>query len=768
MKPLTPSSPRRWFAASLVGFFLALLALAVGAAEKKDAAKSDKPKKIKVTKPARHDEADIPFRCAPMSNAVRSIHIPLATNLHVAFDAEMLRTHVAWEGGMMNLWGAPYHEGKDRFYCEPNGKVLWTMPPVFPWAFGELPGKPATAAPQGARFVGIITTGAVTTLTYEVPVARGFTVVVRETPQPTPDGHGIRRVVRIHGGNADGLWWLVHVVPSTERLEIDGPAKADLVMQRAKLSIDERVWSEVKNESEPSVRPFGGEFQLVWWKVPKRAPSAALTVDTTSHAGGVRLTVADAEELNPLPVRTSKRKVFSADKGFPIPAGDSAYRLEHFPVPKEIELGVTGMDFLPNGDLAVCTWLGDVFIVQKPTGAPSAATYRRFARGLCEPGGLKVIDGDIYVVQKHELTRLRDTDGDGEADVFGCINNSWGFTGNYHDFSFGPTLDCDGNFHVFRIGTHGVWGVPYMGWDIIVKGDGSITPFCSGLRSPDGFGTYQGDIFMTENQGNWQGACKLNHLQRGRFYGYPSTEPATKEQFDNPTKFDPPAIWFPYSRMSKSASGMATIPDDDRFGPFKGQLLVGEFQYAIVMRCFLEKVNGEWQGCVWPFAKNFESGVNRLAFGPDGKLYVGGLKNGAWSAVAAKNASLDRVSFTGKTPFEIKEVHAKSDGFELVFTLPVDSEAAGKADNYDVTQYRTEYHQAYGSAEYDFDGKPDSASDVKVVGVKVSTDKLSVRLQLSGWRAGYVTTLRLLDINGADGAKLRHDTCYYTLNQIPK
>jgi len=814
------------------------ISFAVAADKKpaKPAGAAAKPKRISAP---RHDPPDISFRRAPMSDAVRSVHIPLATNLHVAFDTELLRTHVAWEGGTLNLWGTPYHQGKDRFYCDFEGRVLWTMPPVFPWSVGKLPNKDLTSPPKGARFLGISTKGmsqkqldenlavhvafsrerntnqltrsatpdailaAQTVLLYELPLPGDRTVLVHEIISRQL-GNWIIRRFEVAPCSED-LWFLAHAERDGELNKANARGSVNVIRKQDKLRIlflgmvgakqsnldvrfvsrtqagsyESVIWTEVKNESVPEHKIVTGTEARVYLKIPAHSDPLAVEVMTEIlPKESEDLSVINWSIVSPdIDFATSSRPqlnhrppvaVFPGEKGFLLPAGDETYRIERFPVPKEIELGVTGMDFLPNGDLAICTWLGDVYVVEKPTGAPAAATYRRFARGLCEPGGLKVIDGDIYIVQKQELTRLRDTDGNGEADLFECITQDWGFTGNYHDFSFGPALDRDGNFHVFRIGAHGRYEVPYMGWDIVVSRDGrSVTPFCSGLRSPDGFGTYQGDLFMTENQGNWIGAGKLNHLQPGRFYGYPSSVPAPREQHDRPTNFDPPAVWFPYAKLSKSASGIETIPDD-RFGPFKGQMLVGEFQNALVTRVFLEKVNGEWQGCVWPFAKGFQSGVNRLSYGPDGRLYVGGLKNAAWAAVAPKDFSLDRVSFTGKVPFEIKEVRARRDGFELTFTQPVDPAAAGKADNWDVSQYRYEYHAKYGSPEYDFDGKPDSASEVKVLAAVVSPDKLRVTLKLDGWRAGYVAAIRALDVTNADGKPLRHETCWYTLNQIPK
>ena len=61
-------------------------------------------------------------------------------------------------------------------------------------------------------------------------------------------------------------------------------------------------------------------------------------------------------------------------------------------------------------------------------------------------------------------------------------------------------------------------------------------------------------------------------------------------------------------------------------------MLVGDFQNAVLTRVQLEKVNGEWQGAVWPFLKGFQSGVNRMVLGNDGRLYVGSGKVKAWAA----------------------------------------------------------------------------------------------------------------------------------------
>jgi glucose/arabinose dehydrogenase len=470
---------------------------------------------------------------------------------------------------------------------------------------------------------------------------------------------------------------------------------------------------------------------------------------------------------------------------------DESFIIEHFPVLKGIKLLVGGMDFLPNGDLAICTYAGEVWIVEGATGALAQARWRRFARGLNEPGGLRVIDGAICVTQKGELTRLRDTDADGEADLFECLTDGWGYTGNYHIYATGPALDAAGNFYVMITGHRPIHEVPFMGWCVRVKpirpmsldadqtGEGvglrhagrvrSSTEyvtegFCSGLRVPNGFWEYNGDLFMTDNQGHWIAANKLNHLQSGKFYGYPPAWPAPLAQFNGDTNFTLPAVWFPYAWV-RSASGIATIPDD-RFGPFKGQMLVGEFQNASVMRVALEKVNGQWQGAVFPFVKGFASGVNRIVFGPDGKLYAGGLRMGHWTSIAPQPHSLDRVSFSGKVPFEIREVRAQPDGFELTFTHPVDPASAGAAENWDALHYTYGYDGQHNAPEKDRDEKIPGPS-VQVTQAIVSAGRRSVRLHIDGCQPRHVVMVRALDMKNTAGQKLRQDTFHYTLNQIP-
>ena len=154
--------------------------------------------------------------------------------------------------------------------------------------------------------------------------------------------------------------------------------------------------------------------------------------------------------------------------------------------------------------------------------------------------------------------------------------------------------------------------------------------------------------------------------------------------------------------------------------------------------------------------------------GADGSLYVGGGKVKAWAANAPAFHSLERVSFKGKVPFEVSNVKALADGFELTFTKPVDKELAKAINGFDVWQYKYKFHKSYGSPEFDHEGKKDSFTSIDVTNATISKNGTKVILTLDGWKAGYVTAVRALDIRSKERDKLWHDTFYYTLNHIPK
>ena len=689
----------------------------------------------------RHDSPEQLFRRAPMAQSARSIVVNFSTNLHLAFDAELCRVHTVWLGGPLNLYGPPYSNTKTPFICDFDGRRVFAFPQLSPWSAGP------------AEFVGMDAK--------EGRASFRYAVAGREISET------------VSGATSGNEWQITRKFDGTAGLEL-------LVLAEA--------GAEAKVENEGvQVRSTHGNFELravgdVVWRVAREKVSyeTELITDAGTEKGNPRWrfsgeetrvyarfespgTIILGNTSSALPVQRQPGALqsFGAGKQVRRDSGDDFYRIEHFPLPPEAELMITGMDVLPNGDLAICTWLGEVYRVIGATGPVRDVRYTRVARGLNEPLGLTVRGEEMFVVQKGELTRLVDTDGDGEMDRFDCINADWGYSGNYHSYTFGPVFTPEKEIFVFVTGQRGRADLLYQGWALRIDSSGGLHQVADGLRAPHGFGLFAGDVFVTDNQGNWIGACKLNHIQPGRFYGFPSSRPSP--QSPRPSdQVAPPALWLPRA-LSPSTSGFETI-SDSRFGPFQGQMVIGDFQNATLLRAFLEKVNGEWQGVVFPFARGFLSGVNRLKMNIDGKLYVGGGKR-TWSTAAPSDYSLDRVSFTGKTPFDVQEVRAERDGFTLVFTTKVDREMAEDVENYLVRQFTYKYHADYGSPEFDHDGKQ-GATEMEVASASLADDGRTVRLLMPGLRTGYVTSFELA-ISSRTGDELRHSTFYYTLNQQP-
>jgi hypothetical protein len=464
------------------------------------------------------------------------------------------------------------------------------------------------------------------------------------------------------------------------------------------------------------------------------------------------------------------------------------YTLKPYPLPAQLSLEASGLAVLPDGRLAVAIRRGEIWILQNPletSDNPDAYRWTRFARGLHEPLGLTWHDGALYTAQRSEVTRLEDTDNNGEADAYYCAAKGWGVSGNYHEYAFGPVFDPKGNLWVALNITIGK--VPkiagsaktWRGWSMMQKPGSELLPVSAGLRSPAGIGSnLAGDVFATDQQGNWWGTCPLIHLQPGAFHGHadslkdtPKAQSLVKSPGKLPTGltvaqaidkvpgYRPPAVWFPYHKVGASTTGLACDRTKGKFGPFAGQMFVGEFTHAFVSRTFLEKVDGQYQGACFNFRRGMQTAVLQMAFLADGSMVVGESNRG-WNSMGTRSFGLERLVWTGKTPFEVLKMEAKPDGFLLTFTEPADKATAADASAYSMVSYTYNYHRAYGSPEID-------TQPVQVTSAMVATDGRSVRLVCTGLRKGYVHELNATKLKAADGRALLHPKAYYTLNRIP-
>ena len=411
-----------------------------------------------------------------------------------------------------------------------------------------------------------------------------------------------------------------------------------------------------------------------------------------------------------------------ADTTIHVQKEEDFYTIQTVPIPEGVLLEVGGMTFLPDDALAVSTRRGEVWIITNPYMKNGATPhYRLFAQGMHEVLGLNYINGDIYAVQRSELTRLRDLDGDGEADEYETVY-SWPLAANYHELSYGPVLDRDGNMiltlNLGWVYDHGESLSKWHGWMIKITPDGKMKPFAAGMRSPAAFSLNdKGDIFYAENQGDWVGSGSITHVEEGDFVGNPaslvwsqlpgSTVKLKKEDIPDTgePKYDvakrvpglkPPSVWFPHTILGISTAGLINYDAKEKMGPFEGQMFVGDQGQSKIMRVYLEKVKGVYQGVVFPFREGFSSGILRLNWGSDGSMFVGMTSRG-WGSTGRAEYGLQRMVWNGKTAFEMKTVQAKPDGFEIEFTQPVDEQSARDVASYQISSFTYKYHHNYGS-----------------------------------------------------------------------
>ncbi len=500
----------------------------------------------------------------------------------------------------------------------------------------------------------------------------------------------------------------------------------------------------------------GGQLMLLEWRPPGQ-PAYGLVPETnwSTLKGEVRV-VAPGEKqiMDPYDLlRPGDRR--------PLTEVHPSYDMATIR-PESFRPRVGGIDFLPDGRMVICNWEpeGGVYIVDgHQRGQGDEVKVKRIAAGLAEPLGIKVVDGKIYVLQKQELTRLDDLDGDEIIDRYYAVANGWGVTSNFHEFAFGLVYK-DGHFYcnlATAIDPGGRSTDPQnrdRGKTVKIGMDGSYSFVAHGLRTPNGIGEGpDGEIFVTDNQGDWLPVSKLVHLKPGAFYGNRSVNPRVTKWLQE----QPPVVWLPQGEIGNSPGEPLMMQD----GPYKSQMLHTEITHGGLKRTFIEKVNGEFQGAVFRFTQGLEAGINRAKFGPDGALYVGGIgSTGNWGQEGKQRYGLQRMRWNGKSTFEMLAVRAQDNGFEVEFTQPL-GERGRTGEDWTVRSWTYVPTAEYGGPKVDVE-----THSAQVTGV--SADGRRARIEIENYRPGRVYYLLAVpEVVNSKGEPLWSTEAWYTLNQIP-
>ncbi len=427
--------------------------------------------------------------------------------------------------------------------------------------------------------------------------------------------------------------------------------------------------------------------------------------------------------------------------------------------PAEFKPRVGGLDFDQNGNLYVATWDSEG-AVYKLSGLEyndsSKVEVTKIATGLSEPLGLKIVEKKIYVVQKNELTQLVDDDGDEIIDFYRNVCDDFQVSPDFHEYTYGLEYK-DSHFYLtlglaMRLMAHELQ-LPDRGAAIMVNTDGDYQIFATGLRQPNGIGLINDNLFVTENQGQWVPACKLICLREDAFYG---CQYGTGKRYAGYTT-TPPVVWLPQDEIGNSPSQPVEILE----GPFAGQIFVGEVTHGGIKRVFVEEVNGLMQGSVFRFTQGLEAGINRLVWGPDKSLYVGGIgMNGNW-AWQGRQYGLQKLTYNGKITFEIKAIRLTSDGFEIEFTEPVHPELATDENMYQISHWTYETSAAYGSPKIDHRELTILAAEAK--------DPTKIFIKISDLKENYLVYFLLSpELKSVEDRTLWSGEAWYTINELPQ
>jgi glucose/arabinose dehydrogenase len=441
---------------------------------------------------------------------------------------------------------------------------------------------------------------------------------------------------------------------------------------------------------------------------------------------------------NPAPARwipLETRGQTSRDKG--------AYVVDTLSVPYDNPwkalMFLSGVDFFSNGDAAVSTIHGDVWIVKGIDEKLEKLTWRRFATGLYQALGLRIVDDKVYVLGRDRITRLVDKNGDGEADFYESFSVDLPTSAKGHDYITCLETDAEGNFYFVS------WKGLYR-----VSADGKKAQLlATGFRNPNGLSVGpDGTITVAPQEGEWTPASEIAIAKAGGHYGYggPKVTP------ERPLGYDPPLCWIPRG-VDNSTGGQAWVTGD-RWGPLQAQLLSFSFGQSSMMLVLREQVDGLWQGGVVPFKLTFASGAIRGRFrSQDGQLYVAGTKG--WTSNATRDGCLQRVRYTGAKAYLPVEFHAVAGGLRLRFTEPLDKEVAQDVDSWAAEQWNYQYGAQYGSKEFSANHAGIEGHDaVEIKSAKLSDDGRSVFLGIPALKP--VMQLRLrYSLRADDGAPVK-------------
>ncbi len=388
--------------------------------------------------------------------------------------------------------------------------------------------------------------------------------------------------------------------------------------------------------------------------------------------------------------------------------------------PWNCQVRPTGLDFLADGRIAVCTWDGDVWLVSETEG--DRLEWKRIASGLFQPLGLLAIDGAIHVTCRDQIVILRDSNADGATDFYECFNSDHQVTEHFHEFAMGLARDDAGNLYYAKSARHALPAiVPHHGTLLQVSPDGKETRVvATGFRAANGVCLNpDGTFFVTDQEGHWIPKNRINWVRTGGFYGNMFGYHDVTDTSD--VAMRQPVCWITQG-LDRSPAELLWV-DSDRFGELAGSLLSLSYGYGKIFVVPHERVGDKLQGGVVELPLfDFPTGLIRGRFSRrDGQLYVCGMY--AWAGSVTQPGGLYRVRYTGRPLYVPKAVAARRGELSFEFSGSLDAASTGDMAAFHVRTWTLRRTAEYGSEHFD-------ERELTLAAAELSDDGRTLRLNL--------------------------------------
>lgn len=411
----------------------------------------------------------------------------------------------------------------------------------------------------------------------------------------------------------------------------------------------------------------------------------------------------------------------------PATGGTSYLTFDTLPLPTKNpwkrNVRLSGFDFFSDGQAVICSFDGDVWLIDGLVEDSKELTWTRFASGLHEPMNVCIVDDVIYVSDRNGIVRLHDTDKNGEADWYENFSNIVGQTAETREFAMDMIATNEGTFLLAKGGQVGTTRGRHNGTVIEVAADGrSFEIIATGLRQPYiGYNSETGMITSSDQQGHWKPATPIYQIERGKYFGF---QPAKfKDKAVHPATIDPPELWIPHF-INQSGASQVWMNGSVNMGALNGDLIHIGYNRPELFKIYLSKTRE--QGAVFPLLSGFPAGILKGRINPnDGRLYVSGFE--VWGTSGTEVSGLYRVRPTDQPCLIPSRIEATKRGILLVFDEELDPALTAEVGRYSADRWNYKQTHNYGSGNYMLDGEPGQES-IPVASAMLSKDKKSLFL----------------------------------------